>query len=115
MNKEAYQYSWTDGENYSFMHCDTFEEVQVPKEEIEDYEWLLEGQKVKLVKFNNKVIGVELPVLETYEVVREVPGKEYKNEKAVILNCGAEVLVPTFVQVGTKIRVKTDEKTYYDR
>jgi translation elongation factor P/translation initiation factor 5A len=51
------------------MHTATFEEVQVPKDEIEDFDFLVDGQEVKLHKFNGNVIAVELPKTYEYEIV----------------------------------------------
>lgn len=69
LEKEVFQYSWNDGSNYSFMNTSTFEEVQVTKEDIEFAEFLVEGQEVKLLKFRERIIGVELPNTFEYEVV----------------------------------------------
>ncbi len=71
MEKEHYSYSWTDGNgNYTFMHSATFEEVQVPREDLEFADFLLEGLECKLLKFKGKVIGAELPRTYEYEVVK---------------------------------------------
>lgn len=51
------------------MNSRTFEEVQVAKDDIELWEFLVEGQEVKLLKFREKVIGVELPNTFEYEVM----------------------------------------------
>jgi elongation factor P len=69
LEKEKYQYSWNDGENYSFLHSTTFEEILVRKEDIDHAEFLLEGQEVKLQKFKGKVIGADIGRSQVYEVV----------------------------------------------
>lgn len=70
MEKEQYTYSWTDGNNYMFLHSSTFEEVQVPREDLEYADFLLEGLECKLMKFKGKVIGAELPRSYEFEVVK---------------------------------------------
>lgn len=36
LEREPFQYSWTDGENYTFLHTETFEEMQVAYEDVDD-------------------------------------------------------------------------------
>lgn len=61
-------YSWNDGNNYVFMNSETYEEIQVPKEDVDQPDWLDEGLEVKLSTFNNKVISVLMPNSHVYTV-----------------------------------------------
>lgn len=69
LEKEIYQYSWNDGNNYSFLNANTYEEVQVPKEDLELADFLVSGQEVKLLKFKDKIIGAEMARTQEFEVV----------------------------------------------
>ena len=114
-----YQYSWNDGNIYSFLHSQTFEEVQLGKDDIPEREFLIEGQSVKLSKYNDKVLGIILPKTQIYEVteVDITPTKMVSsgsNYKAV-LNSGATILVPEFIKKGQKIKVNLEEKRYMER
>lgn len=51
------------------MNNETYEEISVPSDDIETKDFLLEGINVKCLKFNNKVIGVDLPMSYDYQVV----------------------------------------------
>eukprot|EP01041_Mallomonas_annulata_P010122 gene10122-21091_t len=68
LQKEMVQYSWTDGNELVFMNNVTFEEVRALKSIVDNSQFLLEGQEVKLMKFGDDVIGVELPVVCEFEV-----------------------------------------------
>ena len=52
------------------MDSSTFEEITLHKDLVDCNKFLLEGQEAKLQLFNNKVIGVEIPLICTYKVVR---------------------------------------------
>jgi elongation factor P len=76
LEREVCQYSWSDGSMFSFLHSTTFEEIQLSKEDIgTDCEFLVEGQEVKVAKFREKIIGVELPKTYEYEVLSIDPQK----------------------------------------
>lgn len=115
MEVETVEYSWTDGNVYSFMNMATFEEVQIPKEELDDAEWLYEGMKVQLSKYKNEVIGIQMPRQANYDVVGFESSKQMKGEKCAILNSGAQVMVPSFVNQGMKIRVEIEDRRYVDK
>jgi elongation factor P len=68
LEREVYQYSWNDGNIYVFLNTVTFEEVQLLKSDVDKCEYLIEGQEVKLLKFRDRVIGVELPNTSEYVV-----------------------------------------------
>ena len=58
LEKEMAQYSWLDGNSYVFMNNETFEEVRVPIDDVDNKAFLVEGQIVKLLKFRDNVIGI---------------------------------------------------------
>jgi len=95
------------------MNNETFEEVRVPVDDVDNKAFLVEGQNVKLLKFRDNVIGVELPNIYEYTVVKvddSMQGKEIAT-----LNNGTEINVPSFVKVGQKIKVNTMDATYVGR
>jgi len=59
LEKETYLYSWKDSDNFTFLNNTTFEEIQLSVNDVEEdiRDLLLEGSDIRLVKFNNKVIG----------------------------------------------------------
>lgn len=61
-------YSWTDGNNYMFMNSETYEEIPIAREDVDQPDWLDEGLEVKLSVFNNKIISVLLPNSHVYTV-----------------------------------------------
>jgi len=115
LEKEAVQYSWSDGQDFIFMNS-LFEEVRLSKESVDKQgQFLLEGQEVKLLKFKDAVIGLELPTICEYTVESLDESKSIGSNCPAVLNCGATVLVPLFIKEGTRIRVNTEEHSYVDR
>lgn len=116
LERETFQYSWSDGDNFSFLSAVTFEETRVPWADVEDRDYLVEGREVTLLKFNGNVIGCELPTTADYDVVRvDLNNKSASNYHTVILESGAEVSVPDFIGVGTRIKVNIPERAYIER
>ena len=95
------------------MNNETYEEVRVPVDDVDNKAFLVEGQNVKLLKFRDNVIGVELPNIYEYIVTKvddSLQGKELAT-----LNNGTVINVPSFVKVGQKIKVNTLEASYVGR
>eukprot|EP01039_Chlorochromonas_danica_P014621 gene14621-17096_t len=109
MEKEDVQYNWNDGSNFYFMNLSTFEEFSLPKEECPDWEFFSEGQEVTMRKFKDEVISVSLPKVCEFTVLTIDETRTSSNFKAATIGGGAEIYVPMFIEVGTKIRVNVEE------
>lgn len=108
-------YSWCDGNEYIFMNTTTFEEVRVNKDIVDKSQFLVEGQEVKLMRYGEDVISVELPVVTEFTIVAIDPSNTWGANQSVTLNSGASIMAPMFVKEGSRIRVNTTEGTYVDR
>mmetsp|Transcript_1651 Transcript_1651/g.2309 ORF Transcript_1651/g.2309 Transcript_1651/m.2309 type:complete len:83 (+) Transcript_1651:130-378(+) len=76
------------------MHHETFEEMQVQKDIIEHWDFLVDSEdmEVKLLSFNGRVIGVELPNTYDYEVVKVNTDKSSAGQHSATLNSGTACL-----------------------
>lgn len=117
LERDRVQYSWEDSDCYVFMNSDTFEEIKVPKDVIDDREWLSEGLDIKLLKFRGKVIGAQLPEVCEYSVEAvDLPGRAAVGNTMVCrLSCGAELAVPAFIKEGSRIKVNTVTREYVEK
>lgn len=113
LEKEQAQYSWLDDNNYVFMNSETYEEVRVPVDNVDNKAFLVEGQNVKLLKFRDNVIGVELPNI--YEYIVTIVDDSLQGKELATLNNGTVITVPAFVKVGQKIKVNTIDGLYVGR
>ncbi len=114
------QFLYSDGSLYYFMDMETFEQPAIPGEVIgEEKEFLKEGIEVKLTFYNNEPLDVELPTTVDLIVTKaeaSVRGDTATGvTKKVIVETGAEVNTPNFVEEGDTIRVDTRTGEYVTR
>jgi elongation factor P len=104
------------------MHCETFEEINIEKTLINNYDLMADGQIVEVMFHTDKemVLSAELPPIVDMEVVYTEPGikgdtASTNSLKPATVNTGATVKVPLFINTGDKIRVDTRTREYYER
>jgi elongation factor P len=121
LEQEDYQYLFNDGENYTFMHQGSFEQINVPKDVIGSpaTEFLQEGMQVIIETHEGTPLGVELPdsvvctIVEADPVVKgQTASSSYK---PAILDNGVRIMVPPHIESGTRVVVKTEDATYVER
>ena len=114
------EYLYNDGENYYFMDKENFDQIHIPKENIEDKVKFLKENTDVTVIFHKKVpVTIELPQFVELEVVETDPGIRGDTvsggSKPAKLETGAVVLVPLFINIGDKIKIDTRTKKYVER
>ena len=102
------------------MHADTYEEIVLDDEKIGDARYfLIEGDRIKIMEWNDTPINVELPPSVTLEVTDTPPGERGDTatggSKPATLNTGLVVKVPLFMKIGEKVRVDTRTYEYLGR
>ena len=120
IDKASAQYTYQEGETFFFMNSETFDEIAVDKKVADDKaKWLSEGSEVTLVSFKDSVIEVVVPSPAVYEVVETEPNVKGNTAqgytKPAVLDCGATINIPGFIDQGTKIRVDTEKGEYIER
>lgn len=113
-------YLYNDGTHYHFMDSRTYDQVPVDEDMLEGILPLLkEGSVVFLQRYEDRLIGVELPINVELKVVSTDPG--FKGDtvsggsKSAKLETGATIQVPLFIQSGDVIRVDTRDQSYIER
>jgi elongation factor P len=115
-----YQYLFADGDGYTFMNGENFEQVTVPKEIVGDYApYLQENMTVKLSLHEGTPIAIELPQRVTLEVVDTEPAMKGQTAassyKPAVLSNGVRTMVPPHIALGTRIVVMTEDGAYAER
>ena len=115
-----YQYLFKDGDGYTFMNGETFDQVNVPAEIMGDMApYLQENMTVKLSMHEGVPIAIELPQRVTLEVVETEPTMKGQTAsssyKPAILSNGLRTLVPGHIVPGTRIIVMTADGSYAER
>jgi elongation factor P len=113
-------YLYSDGTHHYFMDSKTYDQVAVDDDMLEDVlPFLKEGSEAYLLRHDDRLIGVELPIIVELEVVQTDPG--FKGDtvsgatKRATLETGAAIQVPLFIQSGDVIRVDTRTHSYVER
>jgi elongation factor P len=120
IEKSEATYLYTEGDFRYFMDSATFDQIPLTRSQIEDVlPFLKEGNPVSLLRYEDTVIGVELPVTVDLEVVDTEPGVRGDTvsgtTKPARLETGAGVQVPLFVNQGDHVRVDTRTGSYIER
>ncbi len=120
LEQRNHQYLFSDGDTYTFMDAETYEQIEVSGELIGDPKiFLQDGMQVVIESFEGTPLGVELPTSVTMEVVEAEPVVKGQTAttsyKPAMLENGAKVMVPPFIEVGTRIVVKTEDSSYVER
>jgi elongation factor P len=114
------QYLYNDGAAYHFMNTETFDQIGIPAEPLGDAtKFLLEEMVTKVLFFNGRPVGIELPNFVELEITYCEPGVRGNTAqgatKVATLSTGAEVQVPLFVENGEWIKVDTRDGSYVER
>ena len=122
VERRPYQFTYEDDLGAHFMHTETFEEINIEKELINNYDLMADGQIVEVMFHTEKeqVLSAELPPIVDMEVTYTEPGikgdtASTNSLKPATVNTGATIKVPLFINTGDKIRVDTRTREYYER
>jgi len=122
VERRPYQFLYADDMGYNFMHLETFEQVAIQEEMIENKDLYKEGQEVEIVFHadTETPLSVDLPPFVELEVTYSEPGVKGDTSsstalKPATLETGAEIMVPIFIQQGEKIKVDTRDRSYSER
>lgn len=121
VERRPYQYLYKDDMGYYFMHLETYEQIHVQEELIDNHNFLLEGQSVEIVVHadTETILTVDIPQFVVMEVTYSEPGLRGDTatntlKRAKVQN-GETIMVPLFVNTGDKIKIDTRDKTYVER
>jgi elongation factor P len=117
---KPYTYLYESGDMLTFMDKETFEQIEIAKDFVgERAAFLQDGMEVKVESYEGRPISVKLPLNVTLQVVEADPvvkgqtaASSYKPAK---LENGLRVMVPPFIETGTRIVVATEDTSYVKR
>jgi elongation factor P len=111
LTKHAAQYSWLEGSDFVFMDSNSYEEVRVPIADVDAASYISDSVDVTLLKYEDRVLNVELPTHALYEVLDISTSGSAKLSTAL----GTKIIVPAFVEVGQTIKVNTSTGVFVER
>lgn len=120
IDRNDMQYLYSDGDLYNFMDVATFEQIALNEDEIGDsLKFVKENEMVKICSHNGNVFAVEPPLFVELEITDTEPGVKGDTAqgatKPAVVETGATVYVPLFVNQGDKIKIDTRSGDYLSR
>ena len=120
VERKEMQYLYRDGDAFTFMDLETYEQVPVPGAVLGDSAgWLAEGARAQVAIHQGTPIAVELPASVALTITKTQPAVKGDTKtnamKPAVLETGAEIQVPMFVEEGERVKVDTRSGAYIER
>ena len=120
ISKKAMQYLYNTGDTYYFMDMNTYEQVELSENQIEEEKkYLKENLDVELVYYESELIGLNLPekidYLVTYTTDAVKGNTSQGAQKDATLENGLEIKVPLFINENDVVVVSTKDGKYVSR
>lgn len=120
IDRNDMQYLYNDGDLFYFMDVNTYEQIGLSADQIGDaLKFVKENEMVKMCSHNGSVFAVEPPLFVELQITETEPG--FKGDtatgatKPAIVETGATVYVPLFVEQGDVIKIDTRTGEYLSR
>lgn len=120
IDRREMQYLYADGDLYNFMDTENYEQMAMNAADIKDtMKFVKENDMVKMLSHNGSVFAVEPPLFVELEITETEPG--FKGDtatgatKPAVVETGATVYVPLFVNQGDVIKIDTRTGEYLSR
>lgn len=115
------QFLYSDAQELHFMDTATFDQFSITKKNVGlPAEFLVEGQAVDVILFQNLPVTVNVPVKVELKVAQTEPGVRGNSQnsggtKSAELESGVKIQVPLFIKTGDMVKVNTEEGKYVER
>ena len=122
IERRPYQYLYQDESGYNFMNTESFEQISIAAELIDNADLMKEGQIVEMnIHADTETpLTVELPAFVELAVTSTIVGEKGNTAssnalKPATLETGAEIMVPLFINEGDILKVDTRDRCYSER
>ena len=120
IDRKDMQYLYQDGDLYNFMDMETYDQIALNSDVVGDaLKFVKENETVKICSHNGNVFSVEPPLFVELEITETEPG--FKGDtaqgatKPAVVETGATVMVPLFVEQGDVLKIDTRTGEYLSR
>lgn len=121
LEQRDYQYLYAEGDNLVFMDNENYEQITLSKELVgpDRLPFLQENMQVRIESHEGRPLSIQLPetvVLTIEEADPVVKGQTASSSyKPAKMENGVRVMVPPFIEAGTKIVVRVEDSSYIER
>ncbi len=116
-----FQFLYNDGEGYHFMNTEDYTQIALQENLLDSPKLMKEGEVVTVIinSEDGSPLSVEMPASVILEIKSTEPGVKGNTAtnatKPAIVETGAEVMVPLFINEGDKIKIETAKGLYKER
>ncbi|MFT4697508.1 MAG: elongation factor P [Flavobacteriaceae bacterium] len=116
-----FQFLYNEGDTFHFMNTDDYAQIQLEKDALDNPDLMKEGEivTIQINTEDDMPLSVDLPAHVILEVSSTEPGVKGNTAtnatKPAIVETGATINVPLFINEGDKIRIDTDKGNYQER
>ena len=120
VDRREMQYLYEGDGAYNFMDNENYEQVELTKEQLGNaVNFLKENMDVKIMVYEGRILGIDLPNTVELRVVETDPGirgdTATGGTKPAKMESGCVVRVPLFINIGDVLRIDTRTGEYLDR
>ena len=120
IDRKDMEYLYEDGDLFYFMDCETYEQTPINKSVLGDnFKFVKENMQCKVLSYKGNVFGVEPPNFVQLQVTQTEPGVKGDTAtnvtKPAVMETGAEIRVPIFINEGDMIQIDTRTGEYMSR
>ena len=120
LEERTMQFLYAAGDSYTFMDTENFEQFTYEKKQLgENADLLKENMVAKILVYEHRPIAVELPFFIELKVVDAEPGVRGDTAsggtKPAVVETGAVIKVPLYMEVGETIKIDTRTREYVER
>ncbi len=114
------EYLYTDGDDFHFMNCETFDQTHLHRDVLaENTEYLIPNLRLRLMYHGGNPVSIELPLTVDLKIVDTAPeikgATASAQRKPAVTETGLVVQVPPFIGTGERVRVSTSDGSYQER
>ena len=120
IDRKDMQYLYADGDMYYFMDMESYDQIGLNADKIGDaLKFVKENETVKVCSHKGNVFSVEPPLFVELEITDTEPGFKGNTAtgatKPAIVETGAQIAVPLFVNQGDRVKIDTRTGEYLSR
>ncbi|HEX9756723.1 MAG TPA: elongation factor P [Nitrospiria bacterium] len=120
LEEKDMQFLYSGDQQYWFMDNVTFEQIFLSENQLgESKDFLKENMNIKILFHNNQPLTIDLPIFVELKIVQTDPGirgdTATGGSKPAVLETGATVKIPLYLEEGEMIKIDTRTRSYVER
>jgi len=120
VERRAVQHVYGHGDAFVFMDLQSFEQITLDAAQLgEARSYLLENLELRTISFAERVIAIELPMTVDMQITDTAPAVKGATAQAQLkpatVETGLQVMVPSYIETGERIRVDTRDGRFVER